>query len=218
MSRIQRGSRWLPGSLLCVFVAALPGLALGAEAATPAHKYVGAKKCQSCHKKELIGDQYGEWKKGVHAKAFETLKGEKAAELAKKKGIAGPPHEAGECLKCHMTGHGLPASAFKQAPLKPADGIQCESCHGPGADYKSKKIMSDHDRAVAKGMWDPEKDEKICLECHNDESPTWDPAKGFDFEAAKEKIAHPIPKDVKGKYLEIVKQRKAGQGGSADEE
>ena len=78
--------------------------------------------------------------------------------------------------------------------------------------------MSDHDKAVAKGMWNPGEDEKICLACHNDESPTWDPAKGFDFEAAKKKIAHPIPEDVKGKYLEIVKQRKGAGGGGEDDE
>ena len=216
MRRSRTSGLWLSGSLVCAFFVGLPGLVQGAE--TPAHKYVGAKKCMSCHKKELIGDQYGEWKKGVHAKAFETLKSQKAAELAKKKGIAGPPQEADACLKCHVTGHGLPASAFQKAPLAAADGIQCESCHGPGADYKSKKTMSDHDRAVAKGMWEPGKDEKVCLTCHNDESPTWDPAKGFDFEAAKKKIAHPIPEDVKGKYLEIVKQRKGAGGGGEDDE
>jgi hypothetical protein len=36
---------------------------------------------------------------------------------------------------------------------------------------------------------------------------------GFDFEKANEKIAHPIPKDVKGKYLELAKKK-----GANDEE
>jgi hypothetical protein len=195
--------------------AAAIGLALlcwNSDAGAADHKYVGAKGCKSCHKKELIGNQYGEWEKGEHAKAFETLKGEKAAEIAKKKGLTEPPFESDKCVKCHVTGHGLPPTAFAK-PLKAADGIQCESCHGPGKDYRKKKIMSDHDQAVAKGMWEPGENEKICLECHNDESPTWDPAKGFDYEAAKEKIAHPIPEDVKGKYLEVAKQR-----GLADDE
>jgi hypothetical protein len=183
------------------------------------HKYVGAKKCKTCHKKELMGDQYGEWQKGVHAKAYETLKGEKAAEIAKKKGLSTSPHETEECLQCHVTGYGLPASAFdKKKLLKNSDGIQCESCHGPGKDYRKKKIMSDRDKAIAKGMWEPGKDEKICTACHNADGPTWDPAKGFDHEKAKEEIAHPIPEDVKGKYLEMAEKLRAERGESGDDE
>ncbi len=85
------------------------GFALTAGVAHAAGKepqYVGAKKCKTCHKKELIGNQYGAWEEAKHSKAFETLKGEKALELAKAKGLTGPPHEAGECLKCHTTAYG----------------------------------------------------------------------------------------------------------------
>src|SRR3990172_2685295 len=77
-----------------LWMTAAIGLALlcwNSSAGAADHKYVGAKGCKSCHKKELIGNQYGEWEKGEHAKAFETLKGEKAAEIAKKKGITEPP-------------------------------------------------------------------------------------------------------------------------------
>jgi len=206
-----------------VWIAAAVGLALfvGVGSGSAAdHKYVGAAKCKTCHKKELIGDQYGEWQKGKHAKAYEALKSDKAAEIAKEKGLSGPAYESDKCLKCHMTGHGLPATAFDKKPLKASDGVQCESCHGPGSDYKKKKTMSDHDKAVAAGMWEPGKDEKICTACHNDESPTWDAAKGFDYEERKEKIAHSIPEDVKGKYIEMEKElkKKGGGGGDDDEE
>lgn len=216
MERRSSGAvAWLAGSSLCLLLAAFP--AFSAETAS-SHKYVGAKKCKSCHGKELIGDQHAEWEKSPHAKAYATLKGEKAVELAKKRGIAGPPHEAEECLKCHVTAYGAPAAAFAKRPLKATDGVQCESCHGPGNDYKKKKIMSDREKSIAKGMWEPGKDEKICTACHNDESPSWDPAKGFDYEESKKAIAHPIPEDVKGKYLEIVAQRKAEKGNTGDEE
>jgi len=70
-------------------------------------------------------------------------------------------------------------------------------------------------------MWEPGKDQKICTQCHNDESPTWDPAKGFDYEASKKKIAHPIPEDVKGHYLEKEKAMRAAKkaaGGGGDDE
>ena len=193
------------------------GLLVGAAGAVAKEpQYVGAKKCKSCHKKDLIGNQYGAWEEAKHAKAFETLKGEKALEVAKEKGLAGPPSEAAECLKCHMTAYGEDASKFAKKPLVAKDGVQCESCHGPGSLYKKKKTMADHDVSVAAGMWDPGKDEKICAGCHNDESPTWDAAAGFDFEKRKEDIAHAIPADVKGKYLEIEKKLKAEKKASGE--
>jgi hypothetical protein len=58
-------------------------------------------------------------------------------------------------------------------------------------------------------MWEPGKDETICTACHNEKSPTWDAAKGFDFEARKKDIAHAIPADVKGRYAEAAKEAKA---------
>jgi hypothetical protein len=186
------------------------GMAAGAAgAAGKEPQYIGANKCRNCHKKELIGDQYGAWQKAKHSQAFEALKGEKALEIAKERGLVSPPSEAEECLKCHATAYGEDPSKFAKAPLDPEDGVQCESCHGPGSLYKKKKVMSDHAKSVAAGMWEPGKDEKICLGCHNEESPTWDPAVGFDFEKHKEDIAHPIPADVKGKYIEIEKKLKA---------
>jgi hypothetical protein len=188
--------------------------------------FVGVAKCRSCHKKELIGNQYGEWQKGPHAKAFTTLKGDKAIKIAKEKGLAKPAHESPECLKCHVTAHGVPAARIRY-PLKESDGIQCESCHGPGNDYRKKTTMSDEKKAIAAGLWKPGKDAKICTDCHNDESPSWDPKKfklangstvGFDYEQAKKKIEHEIPEDVKGHYLELVKKKKAAGGAADDEE
>jgi hypothetical protein len=214
----RRGMR---GRIIWLALGAGLVLALGAgSAAAKDPQYVGAKKCKTCHKKELIGDQWNAWLKGEHSKAFETLKSDEALKIAKEKGIAGPPSESDDCLKCHMTGFGKPATAFAKKPLKASDGVQCESCHGPGSLYKKKKTMSDHDKAVAAGMWEPGKDEKICAACHNDESPTWDAAKGFNYDEAKEKIAHAIPEDVKGKYLEVEKKlKKEGKlKGDDDEE
>jgi hypothetical protein len=185
--------------------------------------YVGVAKCKSCHKKELIGNQYGKWQEMKHAEAFETLKGEDALKIAKEKGLTKPPSEAEECLKCHATAFGLKPEQIAKKPLKLTDGVQCESCHGPGNKYKKKKTMADHDKAVAAGMWEPE--EKTCTKCHNDESPTWDPnkyeASGFDYDKAVEEIAHAIPEDVKGKYIEIEKKRKAEKkaaGGGDDDD
>ena len=75
--------------------------------------YIGAAKCKMCHKVE-----YESWSQLSHSKAFEKLEGDDQANP--------------ECLKCHATGG--------KAELP---GVQCESCHGPGSDYKGMKIMKD---------------------------------------------------------------------------
>ncbi len=191
-------------------------------------KYVGAKKCKSCHKKKLIGNQFAAWQEAKHASAFKTLKDEKSLKIAKEKGLAKPPHEAEECLKCHATAANVKPDQLAGKPLAMADAVQCESCHGPGSLYRKKKVMADHDKSVAAGMIVPDND--TCTACHNDESPSWDPGRykladgttaGFDFDQAAEEIAHKIPEDVKGKYLEIVAERKKAKksgGGDGEEE
>jgi hypothetical protein len=203
------------------------GLSLGATPALAADEfeYVGVKKCRTCHKKELIGNQVAAWKKTGHAKAFETLASEEALEYAREAGIQGSPQEADECLECHVTAHGVEKSRIKFA-LHARDGVQCESCHGPGSGYRKKKIMSDRELAVAKGLI--EVSEADCVTCHNDKSPAWDPKRytlpggghaGFDYEQAVEKIEHSIPEDVKGRYVELEKKLRAEKkAGGADEE
>ncbi len=193
-------------TVVSLFSWAAAGTAAAAEG--DPNLYIGVKKCGGCHKKELIGDQLGKWKEGQHAQAFETLKSDKALEVAKKLGMTEAPSESGDCLKCHATAYGLTADQLKKDPLVMENGVGCESCHGPGSNYKSKKTMADHDLSVAGGMLEPDKDEKICTGCHNDESPTWDAAKGFNFEERKEEIAHKIPEDVKGRYAEAAKEAK----------
>lgn len=186
-------------------VVAAGALLLSGQASAKEYKYIGVDGCGKCHEKELMGDQVSAWKEMDHAKAFETLKGDEAKKIAQEKGLSVPAYEADECLRCHATAHGLEEAQIHRRPLKIEDGVQCESCHGPGSEYRKKKTMSDHDKAVAAGMWEPGEDEKICTACHNDESPTFE---SFDFAEYKEKIAHPIPEDVKGRYLEIEKQRR----------
>ena len=48
--------------------------------------------------------------------------------------------------------------------------------------------MKDKQKAVAAGLIIP--DEKTCIQCHNDKSPTY---KEFDYKKFYAKIAHPIP-------------------------
>lgn len=150
------------------------------------HNYVGVKGCKMCHMAPSRGAQFKKWEEGPHSKAYETLASAEAKQAAAEKGVENP-QEASECLKCHVTGYGADASRFESTYAK-EDGVGCESCHGPGNDYKNIKIMKDRDQAIANGLVIP--DAETCKGCHNEESPTF---KGFDFDEMWSKIAHPVP-------------------------
>jgi hypothetical protein len=211
-----------PGSsklwLLALLLLLWPLGSASAETTKPTeHRFVGAAKCKTCHKKELIGEQYAVWLRGPHHRAYETLKRPESDRISAELGFSGPAVEQAFCMRCHTTAHKIPAERIAY-PVPAEAGVQCESCHGPGRDYRKKKIMSDPDEARRRGLWEAETDASICTACHNSESPTFDPARytlkdggsvGFDFDQARERIAHPIPADVKGHYLEIDKRMKA---------
>ncbi len=184
-------------------VAAVAVLIGGVQGASAEPKYVGVDDCGRCHKKELVGDQLGAWKQEKHAKAMQTLRGDEAAKIAVERGLAVPAWEADECVRCHATAHGLEKAQIFKKPLDVSDGVQCESCHGPGSDYRKKTVHAkSREKALAAGMRDPGKNEKICTACHNSESPTFE---SFDFEKMKDEIDHPIPKEAKGRVLELEK-------------
>jgi hypothetical protein len=175
----------------------------GPQAASAEPQYVGVKDCGRCHKKELVGDQLGAWKEDKHAKAMETLRGEEAAKIATERGLTVPAWEADECVRCHATAHGLEKAQIYKKPLDVSDGVQCESCHGPGSDYRKKTAHAkSREKGLAAGMWEPDKNEKICTDCHNSDSPTF---VSFDFKARKKEIEHPIPEEAKGRVLELEK-------------
>lgn len=150
------------------------------------YDYVGAEGCKMCHGKRT-GDQWQKWLDGPHSGAFETLKSEASAKIVADKGLSGNAWELDECLSCHITAHGVDEARLgKKYTME--DGVGCESCHGPGSEYKSMKVMKDHEASIAAGMIVPT--EETCTQCHNDQSPTFN---GFDYEAAVAQIAHPIP-------------------------
>ncbi|HKI79670.1 MAG TPA: cytochrome c family protein [Ignavibacteriaceae bacterium] len=158
------------------------------------HEFVGAKTCGMCHKSEKQGEQLPTWEKSAHAKAYETLKTAEADKIAKDKGFTTKAVETEACLKCHVSGYGVDASLLGKK-FNMEDGVQCETCHGAGGDYKSLKIMKDQKVAVENGlMVFNTKEERValCQKCHNSDSPTFDAAK-TNFDEMWTKIAHDIP-------------------------
>ena len=181
--------------LILLVATAIMVLATAAVAADPA--FTGAGKCKMCHNKAKSGKQYELWSTGPHAGAYATLATDAAKAIATEKGL-GDPQQADECLKCHVTAHGVDAARLgKKYSIE--EGVGCESCHGAGGDYESLKVM----KAITSGETDGATvglvvpTAETCTACHNEESPTF---KGFDYAEYSAKIAHPIPEEHKATY------------------
>lgn len=195
-----------------IVVAALnPGSASGQVQVPDKAKdwtFVGQSQCKMCHNAAKEGAQWDKWHNAHHPKALELLQSDAAKEAAAKVGLTVPPHEAPECLKCHVTGYD-PATKSAPDKITPADGIQCESCHGPASEHmKDAKVLKFTPAKIT------EIDvlshllpagEETCRGCHNDTSPTWKSDRytlengektGFDFKQAWAKIAHDHPEGV----------------------
>ena len=184
-------------------------LAASLVQAEEAKDFIGHDQCKVCHNKKPEGAQWDVWKAMKHANAFEALKSDAAKKIGEERGLAKPPHEAPECVKCHVTGYDLEKMEVP-AKIKMADGVQCETCHGAGAahvadgrDVMFKKKTADEIDWTAHLK---KVEEATCLACHNEESPTWNPEQftredgtkvGFDFEQAKEIVSHPNPTKAK---------------------
>ncbi len=153
--------------------------------------YIGAEKCGMCHKSDKQGEQLKIWQGSKHANAFKTLQTEKAKEIAKGLGIE-DASKSEKCLVCHASGYNVEAKLLDKK-FSVEDGVQCETCHGPGSEYKSMKIMKDQAESVKNGLvvWaNAAEIEKMCVTCHNEKSPTYKP---FDFAKKYEAIKHNIP-------------------------
>jgi hypothetical protein len=157
---------------------------ISTESTKVVHKYIGTTKCKMCHNSEAQGKIYDKWASTGHSKAYQTLLNEQSKGIAKGMGID-DASKSDKCLRCHVTGYKEP-TADKYSM---EEGVTCEACHGPGSDYWTMKIMKDKKLAMANGLVDPS--EKLCVACHNTDSPTY---KTFKYADAYKLVEHHIPK------------------------
>ncbi len=170
---------------VCAMATMMLGVSTSA-AERDASKYIGVKMCGICHKKDETGNQLAKWQEGPHANAYASLGTAAAKEMAAKLGID-DPQTSGKCLKCHSTAYNF-TEQVQTTKVKVEDGVTCESCHGPGKDYKSLSVMKDQAAAIAKGLVHPPT--QSCRLCHNEENPNF---KEFNEAESVAKIAHPNP-------------------------
>lgn len=116
-------------------LAAMPvaGLLLAAVTAMAAPNYEGYRKCGSCHRSQLDS-----WEHTAHAKALDSLAPKARAE-AKKKAKLDPNkdyRQDSDCVGCHSTGYDHEGGYDPKQPSKYLVGVGCESCHGPGSEYR----------------------------------------------------------------------------------
>ncbi|RJR16441.1 MAG: hypothetical protein C4581_10130 [Nitrospiraceae bacterium] len=139
--------------------------------AASAAEYIGAKKCKACHMK-----QFKSWSETTMAKSFENLKAGVKADEKKKAGLdpAKDYTNDKDCLKCHTTGYGEPGGFVSLEKTPDLIDVQCESCHGPGADFsqimKKDKQFKLVDVKKA-GLSLPSEKENNCMDCHGKDSP-----------------------------------------------
>lgn len=119
------------------------------------NNYVGAQRCRGCHESE-----YKVWKQSAHAKAFDVLPKNERNNTA--------------CLQCHSVGTAVHVQ-----------GVQCESCHGPGRFYSKPEVMVDSTLARSVGLKVP-RGGRACLTCHK----TSPKVRKFHYRSMWKKIAH----------------------------
>lgn len=172
-----------------LIVTVLIGFSNGQDKKT-ANSFVGAEDCGTCHKTEKQGKQLDIWKNSKHAAAFKTLQTEQANKISSDLGHTTPAAQTEACLKCHASGYNVD-KALLGKKFKVEDGVQCETCHGAGSNYKSLKVMKNKQDAIANGLIVSEKIEDFCTSCHNVESPTYTE---FKFAEMWDKVKHSTPK------------------------
>jgi hypothetical protein len=118
--------------------------------------YAGVESCKRCHEREYV-----QWKTTKHAVALESLS---EAE-----------QQATDCLSCHTTGYGGRGGFSTREATPLLGGVQCESCHGPGA-------LHSEDPTARSSFADPM---RPCTDCHTERR-----SPNYNAETYGPKIAH----------------------------
>ncbi len=187
----------ISGGLVLVVALLLP---LGTPTAVGQVKepvYVGVRVCSECHEGTEAGHQFSLWRLSKHAKAYATLSLPASEEIARRSGIPEAPLEARVCLGCHTTGADAEEWRRDETFLI-EDGVQCETCHGPGSEYIAAEVMQNRELAMERGLVMPTR--QTCMVCHGPKGShevVLEPSP-WEYEGARQIIAHPRPAQAVG--------------------
>jgi Cytochrome c554 and c-prime len=157
-------------------LSALPNFIGAAE--NESAKYIGPGSCAatSCHgsvkpvaDSRILQNEYSTWIiKDKHSKAYQALTGDIGERMARMLKLGSKAEDAPKCLACHAL---YTTPAQRGRPFEIADGVSCESCHGPSSAWLGPHTERQwtHEKSLALGMVDTRnvihRTEK-CLECH----------------------------------------------------
>ncbi|GAA4642969.1 hypothetical protein GCM10023115_09290 [Pontixanthobacter gangjinensis] len=182
MIRIRAKALLLLAAPLLAAAAFLTGSfhASDAQAQAGGATYEGVATCagSTCHGRaegngEVVRqDEIASWQEpssstGAHSRAFAALASPRGRQIAASLGL-GSATSAQACLGCHATY--VPKSR-QGARFLTADGVGCESCHGPSSRWLSSHygVPGTHASNVSLGLTpleNPQVRAKVCLDCH----------------------------------------------------
>ncbi|MBU0517240.1 MAG: cytochrome c family protein [Proteobacteria bacterium] len=120
-----------------------PKPAAAAASKSPA-RYVGSKKCASCHE-----ENYGRYVKySKKSRSYRSIR-------RMQRGLTAA--ERRDCYRCHTTAYGLPGGFVSLAETPHQQNVGCEACHGPGSRHVKSEDKKDITRQVPN---------QRCKSCH----------------------------------------------------
>lgn len=167
---------------LCVSAAAEPPPESIPAPAAARFRWQRAGSCaaQACHGDvraddvfpDIWGNEVTIWiERDPHAQAFAVLSNERSQAMAQALGLSEPAYKSRECLVCHSP---VDADSPPADDLASADGVSCETCHGPAEKWlvehtlrgwrgkspaeKARRGMNDTNDLVTRA--------KSCTPCH----------------------------------------------------
>jgi tetratricopeptide (TPR) repeat protein len=161
----------------------------------PDARFVGVTECKKCH-----FQQWKSWQTTRMAQALDLLKPGERAEAKAARGLDPQTDYGSEtrCLPCHTTGFGHAGGyqpSATQGFSRPAEGVSCESCHGPGSAYVAihKDIQDNRRTYTQQELYESGQypvDARVCVSCHTQSAPCIAPGYVFDFEQRKQDGTH----------------------------
>lgn len=141
------------------------------------HQYTGPGSCASpsCHgavvprtSTSVQQNEYSTWViQDKHAQAYAVLSNPVSVRIAQILNIPDASKDA-RCLNCHSLNV---APQQRARPFDTSDGVSCENCHGPAADWLGEHTRQGwtHQQSVERGMTDLRDltaRTEVCLSCH----------------------------------------------------
>lgn len=160
-----------------VFTATATAQEADADPTAGPSKYLGVVTCSgsTCHgaprpspDARVLQNEFITWhREDAHAKAYRVLLEDKGRRIAENLGIANAA-AAPECLNCHT--NNAPVE-LRGKRFQLADGVGCESCHGPASKWLGLHVTGEASREenLKAGMYrteDPVARAALCQGCH----------------------------------------------------